>query len=193
MLASTICHVANLPLTNVHYRCPRRQRSCVRLQSQLLQQRVTQPTSTPTKSNVSHQCRFTQLSTKPTHQLTRSVKVAAADIPVRCEDKCFDGLDSKSWVTGWELPLRKSVQRVFTPDKPSTFDLTNTFRRFFPTGETESAARTPSSCFSASSAPTLTTAIEAQPCPSSFVWGSDQNVFRGLFSGFSLVDSVRYG
>ena len=65
-------------------------------------------------------------NTDAAHQLTRSVKVAAADILVRCDDKCFDGLDLKSWILGWELPLRECVQRAIAPDKPSTSLTTST-------------------------------------------------------------------
>ena len=43
----------------------------------------------------------------------------------------FGGLGSQSWVPGWELLLRKCVQRAITPDKPSTFDLTQHLRQLF--------------------------------------------------------------
>ena len=45
-------------------------------------------------------------------QLTRSVKLAAPHILVRCDDRCLDGLDSECRVSGWELPPRKCVQRT---------------------------------------------------------------------------------
>ena len=38
---------------------------------------------------------------------------------VQCDDKCCDGLDFEPGVLGWELPLRKCVQRAITPDKTS--------------------------------------------------------------------------
>ena len=42
--------------------------------------------------------------TDAAHQLARSVKLAAADILVQCDDKCFYGLGSKSWVSGVGTP-----------------------------------------------------------------------------------------
>ena len=73
--------------------------------------------------------------TNAAHQLVRSIKLALADILVRCDDKCFDGLEAIAWVAGWELPLRKCIQKAITTDKPSTFDLTNTFDDSFRQGK----------------------------------------------------------
>ena len=69
--------------------------------------------------------------TDAAHQLARIIKLALSDILVRCDDQCFDGLEAPTWVPVWELPLRKFIQKVITPDKTSTSDLTNTFDDFF--------------------------------------------------------------
>ena len=31
------------------------------------------------------------------------------------DDRCTDGLNSPSWVPGWEIPLHKAFMRAITP------------------------------------------------------------------------------
>ena len=57
-------------------------------------------------------------------QLTRPVRASSTEILMRSDDRCTAGLNSPSWVPGWELPLRKALMRAITPDKPSTADMT---------------------------------------------------------------------
>ena len=45
-------------------------------------------------------------------------------ILMRSDDRCTAGLNSPSWVPGWELPLHKAFMCAITPDKPSTADMT---------------------------------------------------------------------
>ena len=42
------------------------------------------------------------------------------------DDRCTAGLNSPSWVPGWELPLHEAFMRAITPDNPSTADMTTT-------------------------------------------------------------------
>ena len=58
-------------------------------------------------------------------QLTRSVKAAMTEILMRSDDRGTAGLNSPSWVPGWDLPLHKAFMRAITPDKPSTADMTH--------------------------------------------------------------------
>ena len=64
-------------------------------------------------------------------QLTRSVKAAMTEILMRSDDRCTAGLNSPSWVPGWELPLHKAFMRAITPDKLSTADMTTLIDEFF--------------------------------------------------------------
>ena len=41
-------------------------------------------------------------------QLTWSVKAAMTEILMRSDDRCTEGLNSPSWVPGWEFPLHKA-------------------------------------------------------------------------------------
>ena len=50
---------------------------------------------------------------------------------MRSDDRCTEGLNSPSWVPGWELPLLKAFMRAITPDKPSTADMTTLIDEFF--------------------------------------------------------------
>ena len=45
------------------------------------------------------------------------------------DDRCTEGLNSHSWVPGWELPLHKAFMRA-TQDKPSTADMTTLIDKF---------------------------------------------------------------
>ena len=47
------------------------------------------------------------------------------------DDRCTEGLNSPSWVPGWELPLHKAFMRAITPDWPSTADMTTSIDEFF--------------------------------------------------------------
>ena len=47
------------------------------------------------------------------------------------DDRCTEGLNSTSWVPGWELPLHNAFMRVITTDKPSTTDMTTLIDEFF--------------------------------------------------------------
>ena len=58
-------------------------------------------------------------------QLTRSVKAAMTEILMRSDDRGTAGLNSPSWVPGWDFPLHKAFMRAITPDKPSTADMTH--------------------------------------------------------------------
>ena len=64
-------------------------------------------------------------------QLTRSVKAALSEILMRCDDRCTEGLQTPTWVPGWDLPLHKAFMRAITPDKPSTADMTTLIDDFF--------------------------------------------------------------
>ena len=57
-------------------------------------------------------------------QLTRLVKAAMTEILMRSDDRCTVGLNSPTWIPGWDLPLHKAFMREITPDKPSTADMT---------------------------------------------------------------------
>ena len=47
------------------------------------------------------------------------------------DDRCTEGLNSPSWVPGWERPLHKAFMRAIIPDKPSTADMTTLIDEFF--------------------------------------------------------------
>ena len=47
------------------------------------------------------------------------------------DDRCTDGLNSPSWVPGWEIPLHKAFMRAITPDQPSTADMTTLIDEIF--------------------------------------------------------------
>ena len=50
---------------------------------------------------------------------------------MRCDDRCTKGLQTPTWVPGWDVPLRKAFMRAITPVKPSTADMTNLIDDFF--------------------------------------------------------------
>ena len=136
--------------------------------------------------------------TDAAHQLARSIKLAIGDILVRCDHQCFDGLETTTWVPRWKLPLRKCTQKALTPDKPSTFDVTNTFDDFFPTDEPGSPQRCQRPGYIQVAAPPHQRPLRPRRpnrghSQAPLLRGSHQNAFHELFSGFSLVDSVRHG
>ena len=47
------------------------------------------------------------------------------------DDRCTEGLNSPSWVPGWERPLHKAFMRAIIPDKPSTADMTTMVDELF--------------------------------------------------------------
>ena len=49
-------------------------------------------------------------------QLTRSVKAAMSEILMRSDDRCTEGLESPTWVHGWDLPPHKAFLRAITLD-----------------------------------------------------------------------------
>ena len=57
-------------------------------------------------------------------QMIRSVKAAMSKILMLFDDRCTEGLQSPTWVPGWDTPLHKTFMRAITPDKPSTADMT---------------------------------------------------------------------
>ena len=69
--------------------------------------------------------------TDTTHELSRSIKFALADIFIMCDERCVAGLEADTWIRGWERPLRKLVRKPITPDRPSSADLTRVFDEFF--------------------------------------------------------------
>ena len=64
-------------------------------------------------------------------QLTRSVKATMTEILMLSDDRCTEGLNSPSWVPGWERPLHKAFMRAIISDKPSTADMTTLIDEFF--------------------------------------------------------------
>ena len=69
--------------------------------------------------------------TDTTYQLTRSVKLALADILIMCDERCVAGLEADTRIRGWEGPLLKLVRKAITPDRPSSADLMRVFDEFF--------------------------------------------------------------
>ena len=49
-------------------------------------------------------------------QLTRSVKAAMSEILMLSDDRCTEGLESPTWVPGWDLPPHKAFMRSITLD-----------------------------------------------------------------------------
>ena len=66
-----------------------------------------------------------------TQQLTRSVRSAMSDMPMRCDDRCTEGVRAPAWVTGWTHPLKLAFNRSITPDKPTTARMTTLTDDFF--------------------------------------------------------------
>ena len=54
-----------------------------------------------------------------------------ADLLLRCNDRCQEGVRAPTWAPGWIHPLRLAFSRAITPDRPTTARMTTFIDDFF--------------------------------------------------------------